>query len=131
MRVIKRILANLIDLFVFFGIIVGFFVFVIPFFFPGGEMHIVWAGVVFVLVVGLTFGLQYPFLRNNQTLGKAFFRLKIVSTNDQRPLTVGIIVQRELFAKILSCYLMCLPSLVNKLGKHDESCETDVVEVGK
>jgi len=81
----------------------------------------------YACIAAATFMVQYPFLRVHQTIGKGFFGLKIVSTNEQRPLTVGIILAREVFAKIMTGYLLCLPVLVGKQGKHDEACETDVI----
>jgi len=78
-------------------------------------------------IIAVVCGLQYPFLMNQQTLGKAFFGLRIESTNDQRPITPSVIVQRELFAKVMTCYFMCLPVLIGQVGKHDEACETEVV----
>jgi uncharacterized RDD family membrane protein YckC len=78
------------------------------------------------LVVVVTAGIQIPFLLVNQTLGKAFFGLRVVSTNSERPITPGIVLQRELFAKIATGYLMCLPVLVGKKGGHDVVTETDV-----
>ena len=122
-------MANFIDVFVFIAIVVLFLVVILPLFLPYGqeEISLGVAGISFILVGCLVFLLQYPFMRINQTIGKAFFGLRIESTNDRRPLTVGIIVQRELFAKALTCYFMCLPVFFGNEGQHDIVCETRVV----
>jgi uncharacterized RDD family membrane protein YckC len=121
-------MANFVDVFVFIAFIVLFFLVIIPRFVPAdGELSLFMAGVALALICGLTFLVQYPFMVVNQTIGKAFMGLRIVSTNDARPLTVGIIFQRELFAKVFTCYFMCLPVLFGREGKHDEVCETGVV----
>jgi len=129
-------MANFVDIFLFLAIVVFFFAFLIPSILPladDGNVNsstvLFIAAAALVLVVIITFALQYPFLSAHQTIGKAFFRLKIVSTNEQRPLTVSVIVQREIFAKVMSLYLLCLPVLFGKTGKHDEACETGVIEV--
>jgi len=125
----RRVLANFVDVFIFVAVIVAVFIFVLPFFVPipdGEEMGVAW--VIFALfgVAGFTLAVQWPFYLNSQTVGKAFFRLRIVSTNDARPLTPTIILQRELFAKIFTVYLMCLPLMWGNTGYHDIACETEV-----
>jgi len=135
MKILRRILANLIDIIVFLAIVVAFLLFILPNFLPlflppiedGSTTDYVVGGVTLVLIVVLTALLQYPFLRVHQTIGKAFFGLRIASTNKRRPLTVSVIVQREVFAKIMTCYLMCLPVLFGREGAHDTACETEVV----
>jgi len=136
MKILKRLLANFVDIFLFLAIVVFFFAFVLPSILPVADREEVNSSIALliavtslILVVVSTFAAQYPFLIIHQTIGKAFFRLKIISTNEQRPLTVSIIVQREIFAKVMSLYLLCLPVLFNKTGKHDEACETGVIEV--
>jgi uncharacterized RDD family membrane protein YckC len=124
-------MATFVDIFVFLAVVVFTFVFALPFFLPveeyGYEMGAVTAVFVLVCISTLVFLLQYPFMKVDQTIGKALMKLKIVSTNDGRPLTVGIIFQRELFAKALTCYFMCVPVLFGKEGQHDIVCETEVV----
>ncbi|MCL2188121.1 MAG: RDD family protein [Defluviitaleaceae bacterium] len=128
MKIIRRLLANIVDIFVFIAIIVVCFQVIIPLFIPAGEgLSLPWAGVVMVGVCGATFLAQYPFMLVNQTIGKALFGLRVISTNDARPMAAGIIFQRELFAKVMTCYFMCLPVLFGQEGKHDEVCETEVV----
>lgn len=83
--------------------------------------------VAFVVAIAAPLALQYPFMRVNQTIGKAFFGLRIVSTNPNRDLTPSIIFQREIFAKVMSVYLMCLPVLAGQEGGHEKATETKVV----
>lgn len=129
MLIVKRTLANLVDIFLFFAIIIVFFLFVFPHL-PGvgaEQPNFILAGFSLLTVVAVYFIIQYPFLANHQTVGKGFFGLKIVSTDDQRPLTVSIIIARELFGKVMTCYLMCIPVFFGLEGKHDEACSTKVI----
>ena len=125
----RRVLANFVDVFIFLAIVVAVFAFVLPFFIPipeGEEMSLAWAAFALVGVSGFALAVQWPFYLNNQTVGKAFMRLRLKSTNDARPLTATIILQRELFAKIFTAYFMCLPVLWGGQGYHDIACETEV-----
>lgn len=124
--ILKRLLANFIDVFVFLASVVAHYVFILPFFDAVNEW--VFAAVALVAVIVFNTILQYPFLKVNQTIGKAFFRLKVISTNPHRPLSVSIMVQREVFAKAFTCYFMCLPVFFNAKGQHDVACETEVVD---
>ena len=116
----------MVDIFLFFALLVAAFIYVRPFIERFTDNHTVNAVIVLILVIVAAAGIQTPFIFADQTLGKAFFRLKIVSTNDQRPLTPGIILQRELFAKVATGYLLCLPVFIGKKGGHDTVTETDV-----
>jgi len=129
MKVLRRLLANFVDIAVFLAIVMGMFIFVLPFFVElvgVDEGSMVLAVGVFVVVPVLTFAVQYPFMAVGQTIGKALFGLRIVSTNKRRPVSVSVIVQRELFAKVMSCYLLCLPVFYGRVGKHEEATETAV-----
>jgi len=126
---LRRLLANFVDVFVFVAIVVAVFAFILPFFVPipeGEEMGLVWAVLALVGGLGIALAIQWPFYLNNQTIGKAFFRLRVKSMNSTRSLTPTIILQREIFAKIFTAYLMCLPVLWGSQGFHDAACETDV-----
>jgi len=126
MKLFKRILANIVDILVFFTLFVLAVLYLQPVLAGFSDNHTLNAVIITVLVIAVTTGLQIPFILVDQTLGKAFFKLKIVSTNSQRPITPGIIVQRELFAKVATGYLLCLPVLAGKKGGHDVVTETDV-----
>lgn len=122
---IVRLCAQLIDLFVAFGILVASFVLLRP---VGGAF-----GAVCILLAALAAvtGVQLLFLREGQTVGKAFFGLRVVSTVPQRPVTVAILVQREVFCKLMSCYFLCLPMLCGQPGGHEEATQTAVVRVAR
>jgi len=113
------------------GLLIGGFMFVLPSlmsaFGQEEELSLGLAALFLVASCAITFLLQLAFMQQHQTIGKAFLSLRIVSTNNGRPLTTGIIFQREIFAKVLTCYFMCLPVLIGKTGQHDISCETEVV----
>lgn len=120
--ILRRILANIIDIASFFAIVVVAFIFlneVVPENFFGGA-------IIFISIIAASLILQYPFLVNDQTVGKAFFGLKLVSTNENRPLNISIILQRDLFGKVFTCYFLCLPVIFGKKGGHEEMSSTEV-----
>ena len=114
------------DIFTFFFLFVLAYLYVLPIIARFSDNHTANAVIVSVLVVAVTAGIQIPFLLVNQTLGKAFFGLRVVSTNSERPVTPGIVFQRELFAKVATGYLLCLPVLIGKKGGHEVVTETEV-----
>jgi len=113
------------------GLLIGGFVYVLPSLmsvFRQEEELSLWLAALFLVVLCIIFFLlQLAFMQQHQTIGKAFLSLRIKSTNDGRPLTTGIIFQREIFAKVLTCYFMCLPVMFGRIGQHDIVCETEVV----
>jgi len=127
--IIRRLLANLIDIFVFIAAIVAAMLYVLPFLmnlFGMEENNIALALGILVLVIAVVCLLQYPFVVNHQTIGKAFFGLRVVTTNISRPLTASIVVQREIFAKVMTCYFMCVPVFFGREGFHEISTETAI-----
>jgi len=130
MKIVRRLLANLIDISLFLGLIVTSFIYILPFLlsiFRMDESTMILVGCILIFIGVLYFCMQYPFMKVNQTIGKAFFGLRIQTTNPSRPMTVSVIVQREIFAKVMSCYSLCIPVLFGSEGKHDEACETEVI----
>lgn len=121
-----RICAQLID------IIFSIVVFVISFILMVNPMsqylgHLLGGFVVLAFSLSLIFIFQLPFLTQYQTIGKAFFKLKVESTDKQRPLTMSILLQREIFCKLASCYIICIPVLFGKIGGQDIISKTVVV----
>lgn len=125
--IVRRIAAQLVDLLI--GILVMFvtFAYLLPLLgaYMGSDGLLVAIGMVFIVLA--VYLLHYPFMVNGQTLGKAFFGLKIVSTDAvRRDVPVAVIVQREIFCKLLSCYFICLPMAAGKCGGQDEATHTAV-----
>ncbi|MCL2016867.1 MAG: RDD family protein [Defluviitaleaceae bacterium] len=127
MLLLKRIMANMVDISVFLIVVILAFMYVDPQLSQIFGNSPVVAGILLVMTVVGTFILQYQFFKVNQTIGKAFFRLVIVSSNDARPLTPGIIIQRELLGKLCTGYLICIPVLWGAQGNHDIATETKVI----
>jgi len=124
---IKRICANIVDVILFFVLVVILLLYAYPAvsgFVPNPTIAAV---VILLLLVSLVTGIQYPFLLVHQTVGKAFFRLKIISTNPERPMTPSIVLQREVFCKVATGYLLCAPVLLGKHGVHETITETEVI----
>lgn len=125
--IVKRIAAQLIDLFVGLLILFAVFAYILPFLSRFIKGDTVLAVIGIVLFVGLTAGVQYPFMKMQQTLGKGFFSLKIVSTDKERKdVPISVIVQREILCKLMSCFFICLPVLAGKAGGHEEATHTAV-----
>ena len=128
MMIIKRLFANLVDIILFFAVIALYFTFLFPYLLRiMGEENAAPAALSLFLIIGVYFAVQYPFLCVHQTVGKGFFGLRIISINHERPLTISVILAREILAKVMTGYLLCLPVLFGGQGKHDEACGTDVI----
>lgn len=84
-----------------------------------------------MFLIGLLyFFIQYPFMQNGQTIGKGFYRLKIVSTDKfRKDISVAVVFQREILCKLMSCYFICIPLLAGKVGGHEEATHTKIVQV--
>lgn len=126
----KRMMAQLIDLVL--GILVVFltFGFLLPWLQPYLGNDIV-RTILGLLVIGLGyFAIQYPFMMNGQTIGKGFYRMKIISTDEIRTdVPVAVIVQREILCKLMSCFFICLPLFKGKLGGHEEATHTKLIQI--
>ena len=128
MKTIKRILANVIDIFVFFGIFVGSFIFITPVMI--NDLNIdagAAAGAVLVFICLATFALQYPFMTRGQTIGKGFFGLRVVPDKESgHEINLKLMLVRELFGKVMPMYLLCIPLLFGKKGQHELMTGTEV-----
>ncbi|WP_261805848.1 RDD family protein [Lapidilactobacillus luobeiensis] len=124
----KRIFAQMIDLLVgFLSLFVSLAV-IVPKLEGVIKSPVIRAIIALILVVLINLLVQYPFMLNGQTLGKGFYRLRIVSTDKKRKnLTVPIIIQREILCKLMSCYFICLPVFSGKLGGHEEATHTKLI----
>jgi uncharacterized RDD family membrane protein YckC len=127
MMIVKRLLANIVDIIVFFALVTISYLYLFPIISRWLENYTVIAVILLILVVAVNTALQVPFMMVHQTLGKAFFGLEIESTNDQRPISPSIVLQRELFGKVATGYLLCLPVLFGKTGGHEVVSETKVI----
>ncbi|WP_071130293.1 RDD family protein [Enterococcus timonensis] len=128
MLLMKRIMAQVIDLIVGLLIIFGTFGFLVPFVgkFIGNDVVLAILGIVVIALV--TYGVQFPFMTTGQTIGKAFFQLKVISTDKIRKnVPVAVMMQREILCKLMSCYFICLPMLAGKMGGHEEATHTKLV----
>lgn len=130
MRII-RFMAQLIDILVCLGALMISYLGVLPVLFRFVGSAAVAGVLVLIIGVGLAVLMQLPFLRGNQTVGKAFFGLEIQSADAARPMTLSVLVQRELFCKMMSCYLICIPMLFGRPGGHEEATQTRVARKAK
>lgn len=122
-----RLFAQIIDWLVSIAALVFSFLFLLPLLKQLIPSTPVSAILTLITAILLAVAVQIPFLSVSQTLGKAFFGLEIQSCNEERPLTQSIILQREIFCKLFSCYLICIPMLWGKPGGHEAATETRVV----
>lgn len=127
MLIIARALAQMVDIIVYFIILALLGVVAVPFIESVFGNNLVTMLVYFLLSIVVTLMLQYPFLKNNQTIGKAFFGLSIESTDPDVEVTPTLILQRDILIKLASCYICCLPILAGKRGWHEDGTSTKVV----
>ena len=130
MLIFKRILANAVDIFIFFFIFIVGLLYINPFFVNLlGDDEIngtIAAFISLAIVLLIASSVQFLFMSNNQTIGKALFGLRVYSTDPKRPLTLTTMFQREFLGKIMSCYLLALPSLIGNPGQHEIMSSTEV-----
>ncbi len=91
------------------------------------EMNIFIFIINLIIIHVLYFLIQYPFLKVNQTLGKGFFRLYIISTDNKVVITPTYIIQREILFKVMPCFLLSINVFFGKEALHDKCCFTKVV----
>ena len=126
----KRAMAQLIDFIL--GILMLFLIFgfVLPWTQPLIPTAIIRTLIGMFLIGLLYFFIQYTFMQNGQTIGKGFYRLKIVSTDKfRKDISVAVVFQREILCKLMSCYFICIPLLAGKVGGHEEATHTKIVQV--
>lgn len=124
----KRLMAQAIDLVLGFLLIFVIFKFVLPAVNGVIANDIVLTVLGMVLLFGGYFALQLPFMLNGQTIGKGFYGLKIISTDEVRKeVSVAVIMQREILCKIMSCFIICAPLVFGKLGGHEEATHTKLI----
>ncbi|MBL1230199.1 RDD family protein [Enterococcus sp. BWB1-3] len=129
---IKRIMAQAIDfflgillLFVCFGLLLPQVKLIIS----NDVVRSILGMLLFVLAYFL---IQYPFMINGQTVGKGFYRLQIISTDEERTdVPAAVVFQREILCKLMSCFFICVPMLTGKLGGHEEATHTKLIELKK
>lgn len=126
----KRAMAQLIDFVLGILILFLIFGFVLPWIQPLIPNDIIRTLIGMFLIGLLYFFIQYPFMQNGQTIGKGFYRLKIVSTDKfRKDISVAVVFQREILCKLMSCYFICIPLLAGKVGGHEEATHTKIVQV--
>ena len=129
-KLMKRLLANIIDLFVFFASIVVSFVYINPTLANIMDPNMA-AFAILVVICLINFALNYPFMTRGQTIGKAFFSLRVVSDKgeDEYAPQVGVrtMIVREVFGKFMPMYFLCLPLLFGKRGQHEVMTATKVI----
>lgn len=128
MFLLKRVLAQLIDFVVGLFIFLAIFVWLLPLASGVIESSVLRAVLGLAAVIGINYLVHYPFMLTGQTIGKAFFSLKIISTDNIRTdLPIPVVIQREILCKVASCYLICIPVLAGKLGGHEEATHTKLI----
>lgn len=121
-----RVMAQLVDIFVLLAVLVGSFVLLAPRL-TAVIPPVAAAVATIVMAAALEILVQLPFLRQSQTVGKAFFGLEIASTDPLRPISLSVLLQREVFCKLMSCYIICIPALLGKEGGHETATQTQVI----
>ena len=126
-----RLMANLIDWLVFAMIFMGLFFgldALTPAHYYEQELLHWGSGIAWLVgVVCVPLLFHYPFMRQGQTIGKGFFALQVQHIDTGEPLDFWPMFQRELLAKLMSCYIMCAPVLIGKQPKYDEAAGAKVV----
>lgn len=86
--------------------------------------------ITFILYCIALLIISIPFFMNQQTIGKAFFGIKIESEENYK-IGITLLLFREIGIKLLSLYMVCVPVLLGKKGIHEIMTNTKVVKIGK
>jgi len=127
MVVVMRFLAQLIDIVLYFVILVASYILLLPIvqrFVPSNTYAPI---SVFIITLLLYFLLQYPFYKNKQTIGKGFFGLHIKFNRDAHENPFISVFIREVFIKLMSLYMLCLPVFFGKEGLHEKATSTEII----
>ena len=133
MKLVSRILSQIIDLLTGLLALAAVFCLLLPFLSRFVSNQIILGVLGVLLTPSLIFLIQYAFLVNQQTVGKGFFSLKVIPVDqDENPdlyreVNIKIMIQREILCKLMSCYLICVPLLTGQAGGHEEATCTRCV----
>ncbi len=120
---IKRILAQFIDMLLY--LLINGAVFALLVKSNMGNIVSVLLAIVVIHVVYI--GIQFPFYKVGQSVGKGFFRLYVVPTSPEVKITPQFMLTREVLFKVMTCYMSCLPALWQGECLQDKSCYTKVI----
>ncbi len=123
--VLIRMLTQIVDIIISIVVLVVSFLYVLPMLNQLGIKEQISAVLMFMLSIAFITLIQLPFMKVGQTVGKAFLGLEI-RTKHGKHASMSILFQREVFLKLASCYLICIPILFGKLGGHELATETTV-----
>ena len=126
MRIIRAI-AQLVDIFICIAILTGAFIMIPPLLLKLGVGSTAAGAIVLAAALLVSVGIQYPFLKIGQTIGKAFFGLAVDTEVLERPVTASIMLQREIFLKLFTCWFICIPVLLGAPGGHEIATQTRVI----
>jgi len=115
---IRRVVANLIDLFILiFSTALGIYL--------SSLLSNLFEELFFLLIVSLVciivlipIAIQSIFWMEGTTIGKMMTFCQVVDENNKK-LDYFAMFTREYLSKVLSCYLVCLPVLAGKPGIHE------------
>lgn len=125
---IKRIVSELIDLFVMLiSIAAGAKLSQIVIdrygrYIPDGALFFFG---LFILAIPIL--LQCLFWRRGKSVGKTYMGLLVVDEETQIVASLSQMVVREIFAKWLSLYIVCIPLFLQKKGIHEVASKTNVI----
>ena len=129
--ILLRLLANVIDWLVFamifMALFFGFQHLTPAQYFEQDMIHWGFGIAWLLLMVIVPLGLNYPFMIQGQTIGKAFFALQVRITDTNEPLDFWPMFQREILAKLMSCYIICLPLFFSRQAKYDEAIGAQLI----
>lgn len=128
---IKRIVANLIDLMVLLGSIAGgvYLAGMVAEMFEEPFLLLTISMVCIIILVPI--GIQSLFLIESTTIGKRFLFIKVVNRESGEDLPYMHMLVREFFVKIPSANLSTLPCFVGKPAVHDTATNSMVVNIPK
>lgn len=124
--VIKRMLAELVDIVVNIFLLVFEVKFILPMFNGLMEHSILYFIFTLAMYISLIVLVQGLFWNNGESIGKYFMRLEIVNKDEEVGISLELMFMREFLVKYITAYISCIPLFLGKESIQDKVTNTEV-----
>lgn len=124
--VIKRMLAELVDVMVNIFLLVFEVKFILPMFTGLLEHEILYFIFTLAIYISLIVLAQGLFWNNGESIGKYFMRLEIYNKDEEEDVTLELMFMREFLVKYITFYFSCLPLFFGKESIQEKVTNTVV-----
>lgn len=124
--IIRRMLAEVVDIVVNGCLLIFEAVFILPMFESFANHPLIYVIFSIGTYIALIILAQGLFWNNNESIGKYFMRLEIASQKEDKEVTLEMMIAREFFVKYITFYLSSIPVIFGKESIQEKVTETVV-----